>query len=375
MEKMTRAPTALILSAGFSSRMGSFKPLLPLGGITVLERSVSLFRSAGVDDIRVVTGHRSAELEPLLKRLGVRTILNIRYREGMFSSVIAGTETLGADVDSFFILPVDLPLIRPVTIRWLLRERALTESDVLYPCFQGRRGHPPLISGKLAGSIASWSGVDGLRGALAQWEGRAREIEVPDEHILNDMDTPESYVELTKKVKHHEIPTEAECMAMLGGVYVDPEIISHCRTVANLATLLARKLNRAGYQMDINLLTAAALLHDLARTEPNHARAGANMLREAGFGKVGDLVAEHMDITASDQGEIRPMDLLYLADKISMGDRHVTLTERFQKALERYSHDPDISRKVAERLKQALTIQTRLESTLGCSLAEMIRST
>lgn len=369
---MTHTSTALILSAGFSSRMGSFKPLLPLGGITVLEHSVSLFRSAGVDDIRVVTGHRSAELEPLLKRLGVRTILNIRYREGMFSSVIAGTETIGADVDSFFILPVDIPLVRPVTIRWLLKERTLTASDVLYPCFQGRRGHPPLISGRLAGSLASWSGVDGLRGALAQWESRAREIEVPDEHILNDMDTPESYVELTEKVKRNEIPTEAECMAMLGGVYVDPEIISHCRTVANLTTLLAMKLNRAGYQMDINLLTAAALLHDLARTEPNHARAGANILREAGFGKVGDLVAEHMDITASDQGEIRPMDLLYLADKIAMGDRYVTLTERFQKALERYSHDPDISRKVAERLKKALTIQTRLESTLGCSLAEMI---
>ena len=46
---------AIVLAAGFSERMGEFKPLLPLGGVTVLERCVALFRNAGIDDVRVVT--------------------------------------------------------------------------------------------------------------------------------------------------------------------------------------------------------------------------------------------------------------------------------------------------------------------------------
>ena len=54
--------TGVILAAGFSSRMeGEFKPLLPLGTETIIERVVRLFQGNGIDDIRVVIGHRRAE--------------------------------------------------------------------------------------------------------------------------------------------------------------------------------------------------------------------------------------------------------------------------------------------------------------------------
>jgi molybdenum cofactor cytidylyltransferase len=55
---------ALVLSAGFSERMGDFKPLMTLGGETLLERAVRLFRSVGVKAVHVVVGHRAAQLTP-----------------------------------------------------------------------------------------------------------------------------------------------------------------------------------------------------------------------------------------------------------------------------------------------------------------------
>ena len=61
--------TAIVLSAGSSERMGDFKPLMALGGMTVLERVIRLFQSTGVSRIHVVVGHRAAELTPLLARL------------------------------------------------------------------------------------------------------------------------------------------------------------------------------------------------------------------------------------------------------------------------------------------------------------------
>jgi molybdenum cofactor cytidylyltransferase len=363
---------ALILSAGFSSRMGDFKPLLPLGEMTALERTISLFRSSGVEDVRVVTGFRSEELEPLLTRLGVRTIVNTRYSDGMFTSVIAGAETIGNGVDAFFILPVDIPLVRPATIRCLLEAYDHGNADVLYPCFQEQRGHPPLISARHAGAIVNWCGGNGLRGALAQWETGSQELEVADEHIHNDMDTPEAHARLVEKVKRHEIPTEAECMALLNRVSAGSGIIGHGRAVADLAVLFARKLNLAGYGLDIDLLTAAGLLHDLARAETNHAQAGARLLREAGFGAVADLVASHMDLEPNNEAEISPKELLYLADKLVRGERRVTLAERFQSALERHGHDPAIFKKVSDRLNAAHIIKTRLEATLGRSMEEVI---
>lgn len=363
---------ALILSAGLSSRMGDFKPLLPLGGVPALERCVSLFRSAGIEDVRVVTGHRSRELEPLLKRLAVRTIVNSRYHEGMFSSVVAGVENIAGGLDAFFILPVDIPLVRPATVRQLREEFERSAADVLYPRFEGRRGHPPLIAAGHAAEIVNWNGGDGLRGALRQWENGARELEVADRHIHNDMDTPEAYGSLRENAERYQIPTEAECAALLKRFWPSGSpVIGHGRAVAELATLLAEKLNRAGYRFDLELLASAGLLHDLLRAESDHAAAGARLLREMGFGAVADLVAVHMDLTPPAEERITPAELLYLADKLVQGERRVTLEERFRTAGERHGNDPEVHTMITSRLNVALIIQTRVEAALKRSMAEV----
>ena len=109
--KPTGRIAAIVLAAGYSSRMGEFKPLLPIGDTTILERVVTTFREADIRDIRVVIGHRSAELLPLVERLQVRPVLNERYNEGMFSSVIAAVSSLEENIEAFFLLPVDIPLV------------------------------------------------------------------------------------------------------------------------------------------------------------------------------------------------------------------------------------------------------------------------
>ena len=64
--------SAVILSAGFSERMGCFKPLMELDGQRVVDRVISLYRSAGVSDICVVVGHRAAEMTAALAGSEVR---------------------------------------------------------------------------------------------------------------------------------------------------------------------------------------------------------------------------------------------------------------------------------------------------------------
>lgn len=53
---------AVILAAGYSSRMGDFKPLMKLDGLTVIESAVGCFKRAGISDIMVVVGHRASEV-------------------------------------------------------------------------------------------------------------------------------------------------------------------------------------------------------------------------------------------------------------------------------------------------------------------------
>ncbi|MBF0549149.1 MAG: nucleotidyltransferase family protein [Deltaproteobacteria bacterium] len=183
---------ALILAAGYSSRMGALKPLLPLGQSTALEEGVRRFRRAGIADIRVVTGHRAGEIAPVLDRLGVRQVFNPEYDKGMFSSIRAGLGTFGPDTEAFFLLPVDIPLIRPGTIAALVQAHSRHQVDVIYPCFEGRRGHPPLISMSCVADLPP-DQAGGLRAFLAQHDGPVLDLEVLDEFILNDFDTPEDY--------------------------------------------------------------------------------------------------------------------------------------------------------------------------------------
>ena len=174
-------------------------------------------------------------------------------------------------------------------------------------------------------------------------------------------------------VQRMEIPTSEECRALMENVlHVDEEIIRHGRAVAKVATSLGLELNRAGCCLDIPLLEAAALLHDLAKGEPDHARRGARLLGELGFGKVAGPVATHMDITITEGETINAGELLYLADKMVQGERRLSPAERFRAKMERYAGDPDILDIITGRLESALAIQRRIETILGRPLAEVI---
>jgi CTP:molybdopterin cytidylyltransferase MocA len=190
------ALSAIILAAGFSSRLGAFKPLLPLGEKTVLERVLSLYRAAEISDIAVVTGYRAEELTPLIEGFGARALFNPDYAQGMFSSVVTGVSGLPPSCAGFFLHPVDIPLVRYETLIALQQAFQQGTSSVYYPAFQHVRGHPPLISAVHIEAIQSWHGSGGLRVFLREHPDDALDVAVEDPFILQDMDTPEDYERL-----------------------------------------------------------------------------------------------------------------------------------------------------------------------------------
>ena len=92
----------------------------------------------------------------------------------MFSSIIAGIRDLQPDREAFFLLPVDIPLVRPQTVRDLLEALSKTSGKILYPVFRGKRGHPPLIAADFVKEIRCWKGDGGFRAFLGQYESQSR---------------------------------------------------------------------------------------------------------------------------------------------------------------------------------------------------------
>ncbi len=130
----------LILAAGFSSRMGSFKMELDIDGISMIERTVLNMQNV-CDKVIVVSGYKKEIIRDLLKGYKkVDIVENIKYEMGMFSSIQAGLKTL--DCDRVFIQPGDIPFVSADVHNALLADI----EDILIPIYKGRKGHPVLIN-------------------------------------------------------------------------------------------------------------------------------------------------------------------------------------------------------------------------------------
>jgi len=358
--------TAIILAAGYSQRMKQFKPLLDLGGKPVIERVISSFADAGIADIRVVAGFFKEKLIQALAGLSVRVIINDLYAAGMFSSVQAGVKSLDSSTEAFFLMPADVPLVRPETIRYLAGSRDLYRDKIIIPVFGIKRGHPPLIAARFTGNIIDHSGEKGLGGLFDLLNAHIVSLPVPDGNILLDMDTPEDYTTLCKRLQSMKVPTAAECDAIMSDIYSVPDaVIAHCKAVASVALSIVDKMNRCGFNIDRELLLSAALLHDLAKGRSDHAAESARIIRAMGYPAIAGLVETHMDIMAGEGEEVSAAEVLYLADKLVSGDRVVPLQDRFGRAVDRYGDNAEAADRIRIRYENAIKILTRIEARTG----------
>jgi len=364
---------AVILAAGFSSRMGAFKPLMKLGGCSVLDGVVDLYCQADIADIRAVAGHRSDEIRAALAGRPVTVVDNPHYADGMYSSVVSGVKTLPRDISSFFVHPVDIPLVRPHTIVRLLDAVGNNPPPVVYPVFDGRRGHPPLIRKDLENAIADHDGQGGLRALLSRFDAAAREVPVADEGILLDLDTQSDYQGLITRLETGNLLTEAECLTLMRDVQGLPAaIVDHCRQVARVARTLAEAVNARGGSLDIGLIDAAARVHDVARLEKNHALAGARLLEAMGFADMAAVVAVHMEIRVTPEAPLDEAQIVHLADKLVAGRTVVDLSRRFDAKLEKYGHDPQAARAITRRRQAALDIQAKVGRASGRRISQLL---
>jgi molybdenum cofactor cytidylyltransferase len=191
---------AIVLAGGLSTRMKQFKPLLPLGEETITDRAIDLFLNESVD-VFLVAGYRHDDIVAGIKKRDITIVYNPDYEKGMFSSVQAGVRCLGPEHQAFFILPVDIPLVRPATIKRLINTAVENPEKIIYPVFGGKRGHPPLIPCVLIPAILGWEKGGGLKAVLKAHEKLALEIAVPDSFILLDIDTPEDYAALLERLR------------------------------------------------------------------------------------------------------------------------------------------------------------------------------
>ncbi len=360
---------AIILAAGFSSRMMGFKPLLHLGGHTFLDHCATLFRQVKVPAIMVVTGHRHEEVEAEARRLGLKCVYNPDHDLGMYSSVRAAVRCL-PKVDGFFLMPVDIPLIRPATIVTL--KAAFDGRKVVLPQFAEESGHPALIPVHLIPAILEHDGQGGLRGLFeSHRKAEIKRVPVWDRGVVLDADTPEDFSILSEHMARLTIGERAEALA-LARLLMPEKGLAHGLAVAQIAETIGRELNQHGGNLDPDILHNCALLHDVAKGRNQHEMAGAKLLRSLGLRGLAEIVAAHRDTLPPASGILTEKEVVCLADKCVRGQYRVSVQQRFLEKLQLYAGNKAACRAIRMRMKNALALQDMMEKAAGRSVETII---
>lgn len=168
----TGQPVVLVLASGrgerFTASGGQGSKLqAPLGGSTVLARTLAAVRASGLPWHLEDAGH-----------------------PGMGDSIAAAVRAT-AGAPGWLVLPGDLPLVQPGTLRRLARALASGSALVVLPRHQGQRGHPVGFGAACGPHLQALQGAQGAAAIVRAHaaKGEVVEMDVDDAGCVTDIDT------------------------------------------------------------------------------------------------------------------------------------------------------------------------------------------
>ncbi len=188
----------IVLAAGASTRMGRPKQLLPVDGRPLLQLVVERACASRLDEVYVVLGARAEEIRARVEMGRARVVVNPEYASGMASSLRAGLDALGAEVERAVVILGDQPGVTGEQIDRLLELHQRSGLPAAALSFDGLL-HPPVVLGReLWPGLASLEGDVGCRALIRARPEQVAALPVPAVHRHPvDVDTPHDYERLT----------------------------------------------------------------------------------------------------------------------------------------------------------------------------------
>ncbi len=198
-EQVLPPVAAIVLAAGQGSRMGGGKLLLPLGEKTVIERTVEALWKAGITDIVVVIGVYGLAVQRALRSFPVRFAYNLDPNSEMMESIRCGLRGIDpTSIAAFCVLPGDMPLVRPETVRKVVAELLASDRAIAVPVYRSRRGHPVVFRSNLYNLVLTFRSQQGLRPLVHGDLMQVLLVEVEDEGVVADLDSWDDYRRLLR---------------------------------------------------------------------------------------------------------------------------------------------------------------------------------
>jgi molybdenum cofactor cytidylyltransferase len=202
----------VILAAGFSSRMGRDKALLPWPPVAEGTPVANTFLGATIDLLQahsdlviVVAGKNAPNITPVVYAHGGFLAVNREPERGQFSSLRVGLqEVLNHGRDAAFIALIDRPPVLPRTVKQVREAFLEADPDIwaVIPEFtrEGEtvHGHPILIGREMIEAFQHAPDTATARDVEHQYQKHVRYLPVDDPRLAANIDTPEDYERLAR---------------------------------------------------------------------------------------------------------------------------------------------------------------------------------
>ena len=135
-------------------------------------------------------------------KLPVERVRNPDFADGLSTSLKRGIAALPADLDGALVCLGDMPLITGRHIdRLIAAFNPLEGRAIIVPTRRGKRGNPVLWAKDFFPEMTQIAGDVGARHLIGEHAELVAEVEMDDDAILVDVDTPEALAALQAKSK------------------------------------------------------------------------------------------------------------------------------------------------------------------------------
>jgi molybdenum cofactor cytidylyltransferase len=194
---------ALLLAAGQSRRMGGPNKLLAeIDGAPMVAHVARRLLASRARPIIVVLGNQAKAVEAALGKLPIEKVRNPEFADGLSTSLKRGIAALPTDLDGALVCLGDMPLISGRHLdRLIAAFNPLEGRAIIVPTRRGKRGNPVLWSQRFFPEMAELAGDVGAKHLIGEHAELVAEVEMDDDAVLVDIDTPEALDALRQKGK------------------------------------------------------------------------------------------------------------------------------------------------------------------------------
>jgi molybdenum cofactor cytidylyltransferase len=185
---------AIVLAAGASTRFGSPKQLVRIGGRPLLHTVVTRAAEVTGNALIVVLGAGAGELAPLLKHSPGSVVVNRHWREGLASSIRSGVARLPTTCAGVMLVLADQAAVTSDDLKRLAGSWRRRPQCIVAALYAGTTGVPAIFPRSSFTDLAALRGDRGAQSLLRRSADHLVRVPMPAAEL--DLDTPEDLLAL-----------------------------------------------------------------------------------------------------------------------------------------------------------------------------------